>query len=116
MIEALALALTPLAETDKEVIRTEIRSMVKDPESARFQWIPHIGNKPDKTIVCGFVNARNGYGGYTGFQPFLARVVRLDGKTIAGAVIASTDARDYIKVRDACATHGIDITGERVED
>lgn len=137
MIEALALALSPLAETDKDVIRAEIRSMVKDPESARFQWIPHIGNKPDKTLVCGFVNARNGYGGYTGFQPFLARVIRLDGKTFANAAVASVstptrnyyprrwggsyrarpvEVDDYSKVRDACAEHGIDITGERVED
>jgi hypothetical protein len=41
-----------------------VKARLKDPESARFgeQW---VGGK-DGTVFCGKVNAKNGFGGYTG--------------------------------------------------
>lgn len=79
---------------------------LRDASSATFRNV-FIGTRPDrrpgsKIIVCGQVNARNGYGGLTGFQHFIAsandvhvgRIVGLD----VGEVCANDrvfDTRDY---------------------
>lgn len=44
-----------------------VRSRLRDPESARFGkvWAGRQG------AVCGYVNARNAFGGYTGQQPWV---------------------------------------------
>jgi hypothetical protein len=46
-----------------------VRAKMKDPASAIFQNV-HAGTLPG--ILCGEVNARNGFGGYTGFVYFYA--------------------------------------------
>lgn len=46
-----------------------VRAKMKDPASARFQNL-HAGTLPG--ILCGEVNAKNGFGGYTGFVYFYA--------------------------------------------
>jgi hypothetical protein len=49
-----------------------VKQHLRDPSSAQFsdiRVIPAGGRKP--TIVCGKVNARNGFGGMTGAQRFV---------------------------------------------
>jgi hypothetical protein len=54
-----------------EKVKTAVAKSLKDPESARFNS-PFVASKNSKGItVCGFVNAKNSYGGYTGDKPFL---------------------------------------------
>lgn len=43
-------------------VESIVKSVLKDPESAQFQNIDG---------VCGEVNAKNSYGGYTGFKKFV---------------------------------------------
>lgn len=50
----------------KEIAKKQITTMLRDPESAQFGDV-FIGKND---VVCGTVNARNGFGGYTGMQPF----------------------------------------------
>jgi len=58
-------------ETEKfESALEEVRSELKDPDSAKFKNVRLISNTEDVESVVGEVNARNSYGGYTGFQPF----------------------------------------------
>ncbi|RWK85294.1 MAG: hypothetical protein EOR52_27700 [Mesorhizobium sp.] len=40
---------------------------LRDPGSAQFQGLVMARSK----VLCGFVNAKNGFGGYVGFTPFL---------------------------------------------
>ena len=47
--------------------RALIRSMMRDPASARFQDVSDGRNG----VICGYVNARNGFGGYTGMTRFI---------------------------------------------
>jgi len=47
------------------VITTAMRSTLRDPESAMFRGIVQ---RPG--LICGYVNARNGFGGYSGFKEF----------------------------------------------
>lgn len=48
-----------------------IKSKLKDPSSAQFNGV-FISRAIGAPIVCGQVNAKNGFGGYTGFQRFIS--------------------------------------------
>lgn len=45
--------------------QAKVALKLKDPESARFTNVTS-----DHGLVCGWVNAKNSYGGYVGFRPF----------------------------------------------
>ena len=45
-------------------------SQLKDPESARFGEIWALSGTNGKRSVCGYINAKNSYGGYTGDKMF----------------------------------------------
>lgn len=47
-----------------------VREKLKDPASAVFSQERIVGSGVDKR-VCGFVNAKNSFGGYTGNQEFV---------------------------------------------
>jgi len=61
---------------------TAVKRELRDPDSARFS---------DVTVnvesACGFVNSKNGYGGYAGRQPFV--VVGSDATLIEATADAS---------------------------
>ena len=49
-------------------VQQAIKSRLKDPDSAKFGnvWVKN-------GIVCGSVNSKNSYGGYSGFKSFVGR-------------------------------------------
>lgn len=54
-----------------------ITKKLKDPNSAMFRSLMvHRGDAPTSGnyFVCGEINSKNSYGGYTGFKPFVAFV------------------------------------------
>ncbi|WP_124919310.1 hypothetical protein [Burkholderia cepacia] len=53
-------------------ITTKIKSVAKDPDSVRVRNV--VARRDDDGLVkfCGELNAKNSYGGYTGFRPFSA--------------------------------------------
>jgi len=44
---------------------------LKDPDSAKFRNVRFVKYNA-RTVVCGEVNAKNSYGGYVGFENFVA--------------------------------------------
>lgn len=68
-----------LEETIKTVpaekILKKVEEMVtyglKDPESSRFRNLRFVKYE-GRVVVCGEVNAKNSYGGYVGFENFIA--------------------------------------------
>lgn len=48
-----------------------ITAKLKDPDSADFRNV-HFYSGSGRPIVCGEVNAKNSFGGYSGFEPFVA--------------------------------------------
>ena len=52
-----------------------MRKSLKDPDSTRFGPIIAGVGKDDITIVCGWVNSKNSYGGYSGMSPFMGLMV-----------------------------------------
>jgi len=64
-----------LTVQDKKVIADSVRKDLIDPESARFKWLPLIGDKTGPGNIrfatyCGLINSKNRLGGYTGDAPF----------------------------------------------
>ena len=60
-----ALAVAGCQQFDYE---TPVKAALRDPESAQFSDVEVKGK-----IACGFVNSRNGFGGYAGQIPFVVQ-------------------------------------------
>jgi len=70
-------ALSPAQERDHErtwVFETQqaVRAKMRDPQSVRFRNVVFHRGVGGVPMVCGEVNGRNGFGAYSGFQPFIA--------------------------------------------
>jgi hypothetical protein len=63
---ALTAAAAPSRQKGEQEIVSLVKEQLKDPESARFRDI----KKMENGNFCGWVNAKNSYGGYTGYQAF----------------------------------------------
>ncbi len=51
-------------------VKKAVKEVLKDPGSAEFGSIYARRNDETSIDVCGFVSARNSFGGMTGMQPF----------------------------------------------
>ncbi len=67
----------------------DISKQLKDPGSAMFKWAPaFMPLLPDGVVVyCGLINAKNSYGGYTGFTPYIASLIFRSRKVAHAALI-----------------------------
>lgn len=54
----------------KVVIQEMVRMKLRDPSSARFRNV-YVSNAGGSPIVCGSVNAKNGFGAYIGYKLFV---------------------------------------------
>ncbi|MDE2759238.1 MAG: hypothetical protein OXH90_02915 [Paracoccaceae bacterium] len=67
--------------TDKQIhiVNRDLKDALNDPDSARFgdryMAIKTKFDGIDAYYVCGLVNARNAFGGYTGFQGFIGVLI-----------------------------------------
>jgi hypothetical protein len=57
----------PGTARDIKAIKESLQGRLKDPDSAKIKGVVVA---PDGTI-CGFLNAKNSYGAYIGFEPFI---------------------------------------------
>lgn len=58
-----------LTDPLRDAAELSVRSRLRDPDSAQFRKL-HATRQAETVYVCGEVNAKNGYGGYDGFEPF----------------------------------------------
>jgi hypothetical protein len=56
-----------------KLAQERVKDVLKDPESARFrsEFVGRDG------AVCGFVNSKNSYGGYSGFERYIVESDRV---------------------------------------
>lgn len=59
-----------LSSTDEAVIREAVSLNLADDTSARFRNIAAADMEDGTYVVCGFVNGKNQFGAYTGYQIF----------------------------------------------
>jgi outer membrane murein-binding lipoprotein Lpp len=64
-------ATAPSESPDISSAKAAVVRLLKDPDSAQFRDVAIVKSKA-YTAVCGEINAKNGFGGYVGFQPFYA--------------------------------------------
>jgi hypothetical protein len=68
-----------LTPEEKGSLSTNIAQGLKDPEAARFKWMPVVLRERDGiTDYCGLLNGKNSYGGYIGFARFYAQLLKDD--------------------------------------
>lgn len=67
-----------------------VKLKLRDPDSAQFRNVK-MGGRADLPLVCGEVNSKNGFGGYTGFQRFVS-----GGRP--DITFLESDVADFIKV------------------
>lgn len=65
-------------KTEMAITTSAVSDAMRDPESTRFRkWTAYQLSNGDR-VVCGEVNAKNGFGAYVGYSPFYIRF--RDGK------------------------------------
>lgn len=76
--------------------KRETAAVLRDPGSAQFRNLRIVTTILDTKKVCGEVNGRNGFGGYTGFQTFV-----FYGRV---AIWSSSpqDIGDYLSIAEGC--------------
>lgn len=105
----------PDRQAGTAMIENAVRSGLKDPDSATFEW-PNgfvfgsykrlLGPLHTGWITCGTVNAKNGYGGYTGKTAVIG-VIR-NGSVIE-TNLDEPSARFNSRVAKACAQIGVPV-------
>lgn len=66
------------------IVKSTIKSSLKDPDSATFKDMKVVTNSKGEQSICGSYNAKNSYGGYVGYQEFSADVKTGIIKSLAG--------------------------------
>lgn len=115
------LAAVPAASADmpndalKEAIRKEVKNELRDPESARFSWLPMQSTE----AYCGYVNARNGFGGYAGKALFMVLLFDgRDGPVPSPAFLAdpNPESSRHRALAEQCLKAGISLAAPTTDD
>ncbi|WP_143271686.1 hypothetical protein [Bradyrhizobium mercantei] len=83
----------PLADGEKKIISDSYGADLKDPVSAQYRWSDLVidpAAKGNEVGYCFRVNAKNSYGGYTGFRTIAGTVKRNHGKVVSYSYKAGT--------------------------
>lgn len=101
-----ALPSTPITldRAQTQAVQAAVRATLKDPDSARFERIIASRNATGRIAVCGFVNAKNSYGGYTGMTPFNGEFT---GAVFTPDLIGTTEDFIVRAIRERCARQGL---------
>jgi hypothetical protein len=96
-----------LTAAHMKTIQAGLRSSLKDPDSARFGTMRAVKDAKGDVIVCGYVNAKNSFGGYTGDQPFLGTLSEAPALFLV-AMFGGTDSERFA-VRKVCGEYGLPV-------
>jgi hypothetical protein len=80
-----------LTAPEKRIIANTYGVRLKDPASAQYRWpaLPLADSlKGGQLGYCFQVNAKNSYGGYTGFKLILGTLRRVNGKIVSFEYVA----------------------------
>lgn len=100
-IAAIVLALQAkdrvITAAEKASIQSQMDGVLRDPRSATYRW-----PRARDGIYCFWVNAKNGFGGYTGFKPAAVLLTREPGKPVNVILIPS----DEEAIAKTCSDNG----------
>jgi hypothetical protein len=93
----------------RSAIERGVAEALKDPESARFGRMAASKRPAESSpTVCGYVNARNSFGGYVGNRPFLGTLISGNGKAAFILVGMGNSDTEISAVFSTCASYGIE--------
>lgn len=95
-----------LSKQEVSWVKRDVKGAMKDPDSARFGTIAASKNGEGTVTVCGYVNGRNSFGGYTGEVPFMGI---LTSTSFLVANIAAASATDVAAMTNVCRRAGISL-------
>lgn len=100
-----------LTPDEKSAIATIVADSMKDPDSTRIKWMPVVLRRRDGiTDYCGLVNARNSYGGYTGYSRFYGQLIADADGRFTRMVLRAVGTPDF-DLETLCAAYGyVDFT------
>jgi hypothetical protein len=102
--------LRPLSTAETKLIQAAVADKLIDPSSPMFKMYP-LSAKGDK--YCGEVNAKNRFGGYTGYTVFTIFIDRDAKGKVTGVFHPSIDGKDdtliAMLMRSRCMTDGYDV-------
>lgn len=98
-----------ISSAQRAAVEAAVVRSLKDPESARFGDMVAAAKDDISISVCGFVNAKNSFGGYNGFQPFYVEVVNTGNSLKAIVVSFHGSDEDSIQTRMTCHKRGMKI-------
>lgn len=93
----------PGADKAVELGKKEVAADVRDPDSVKFRYLRFVPNedKPDGTVsgyVCGQINAKNGFGAYEGFLPFIMAInMKSKGAFSSGVTYSVAEKKIYTR-------------------
>ena len=101
MLGAIGASAAELTDADKAIVGESVKKQLKDPDSARFKWLPIAGNwrgegRLKSIIYCGVVNSKNSLGGYAGDAPYSVFLTRLkDSRAISISTVIGIGTADW---------------------
>lgn len=100
LIALLAAVPSPAMQT---AIKEKVGKELSDPFSAQYDWQP----VKNEMLYCGWVNAKNGFGAYAGYEPFM--VLYSIGNKSGKVSVYSADLKPNI-VTPMCIEKGYRLT------
>lgn len=97
-----------LSAVELEVIKRDLAESLKDPGSAIFGAIAAVEDTKGVVTVCGVVNGRNSYGGYTGKKPFTGVLgTNTRGQRVFGLAGIGSTTNMSLSVMTLCERYGL---------
>lgn len=97
-----------LTASDRMAVSESVKGKLKDPESARFGLMLATRRQGDPIKVCGYVNAKNSFGGYTGNEIFLGVLTSGGSKSAAFSTTDISGQNDKFDLaRNLCERDGV---------
>lgn len=101
----------PATSEEQQAVIKHIQNKARDSDSVKVRDLQVAPDGKGNLLVCGEVNGKNGYGGFTGFQTFYGMIFPASEKheTLAYVLgIGSTDTKRHV-IQQMCADAGISI-------
>jgi hypothetical protein len=96
-----------LNEKELLAVQNGVQPLLKDPASARFGLVAASVDNRGTVTVCGWVNAKNSFGGYTGEQPFMGLLAEGEEAIVFVPAKVGGERPEQQAILHVCAVHGI---------
>lgn len=94
-----------LSISQRTDVQMVIKYSLKDPGSAVFGPISAARKNDGIVVVCGWINAKNSFGGYTGNRPFIGALIKEFPNFYLGGI--GENNKDAVKIVKACEKIGL---------